>query len=643
MEWNYIIHYEVAAMLITVIVALHFFLKKTINTRATGLFSLLIISSLIANGVHLFTIILKMYTNGMSFILDTILRQIYLVSVLAIPAIFLAYMICATSWEEPLEARELGIIFVPIVLVTGVILLNPVHGWMFYYTKDGAYHSGRGIILLYLVAVLYMVFTFAFGIRYRRKMIMIQEVTVIFYSISGLGAMLVQLFVPRMMLVQFAIAISILMMYLSLEDPQDYMDKQLGTHNHIAFMHMFQANVRREKAFHVLAIQIEGMKYINDFLGVTIGNELMKEIAEYLLEISGKQKVYHMSGAQFVIMGISPLEEWTELLEVVHERFRQPFIAGKMEIALSASMCMMTYPDTVERLEDAIDMIEYSLNKAKASGEELVVYADKEILEKGKREALLLQLIRNAIREESFDVYYQPIFSVEQQRYTTAEALVRLHTKELGFVSPEEFIPIAEKNGLVIEIDDLVFKKVCRFFTENQLQEKGIEYIHVNLSVIECMQEKLCEKLLHTMDEFGLDYHYIQFEITETAAVASKEVLKNTMEKLIKHGIEFAMDDYGTGFSNTATIINYPFSTIKLDKSMIWSAMEDEKAMIALKHMISMSKELKLHIIAEGVETLAQANHLAVLGCDYFQGYYFSRPLDQEDFLKVLSKKIKFL
>ena len=369
----------------------------------------------------------------------------------------------------------------------------------------------------------------------------------------------------------------------------------------------------------------------------------MKEIAEYLLEIAGKQKVYHMSGAQFVIMGISPLEEWTELLQVVHDRFRQPFVAGKMEIALSASMCMMTYPDTVERLEDAIDMIEYSLNKAKTSGDEIVVYADKEILEKGKREALLLQLIRTALREESFDVFYQPIFSVEQQRYTTAEALVRLHTKELGFVSPEEFIPIAEKNGLVVEIDDLVFRKVCRFYKEQKLEEKGIEYIHVNLSVIECMQEKLCEKLLRTMDEFGLDYSRIQFEITETAAVASKEVLRNTMEKLIKYGIEFAMDDYGTGFSNTATIINYPFSTIKLDKSMIWSAMEDEKAMIALKHMISMSKELKLHIIAEGVESLAQANHLAVLGCDYFQGYFFSRPLDEEDFLKVIQKKIKFL
>lgn len=643
MEWNYIIHYEVAALLILVIVALHFFLKKTIDTRATNLFSLLIIFSMIANGGHLVSLMLDAHTGSLVRGVDSICYEIYLISVLAIPALFLSYMICAIRWEEQFVNKEWGMVLLPMLLVIGVILTNPFHKLLFFYEESGVRRDGRGILFLYAAAAFYMLHILFFGIRNYQRMTKIQKLTVIFYSVSGMAAMLAQLLEPRIMLVQFAIAISILLMYLSLEDPQDYIDKQLGTHNHIAFMHMFQSNVRRGKPFHVLAVQIEGMKYINDFLGVTIGNELMEEMAEYLLAIAGKQKVYHMSGAQFVIMGISPLEEWTKLLEIIHERFRQPFQAGNMEITMGASMCMMTYPDTVERLEDAIDMIEYSLNKAKTSADELVVYADKEILEKGKREALLLQLIRNALREEAFDVFYQPIYSVEKKRYTTAEALVRLNTKELGYVSPEEFIPIAEKNGLVVDIDNLVFRKVCRFFKENRLEEKGIEYVHVNLSVVECMQENLCEKLLHTMDEFELDYHSIQFEITETAAVASKEVLWNTMEKLIHHGIEFAMDDYGTGFSNTATIINYPFSTIKLDKSMIWSAMEDEKAMIALKHMISMSKELKLHIIAEGVETLAQANHLAVLGCDYFQGYYFSRPLDEEDFLKEISKKRKHL
>lgn len=640
MQMNYIIHYEVAALVITITIAFHFFLKKTINTRMTQIFSVLIICSLIANVFNLITMVTISNPNSVPRALDMLLNQIYLISFNAIPAIYLAYIVCATRKEEQLSKRELAYIGVPISFVVIMVLLAPFNGWIFYYSSEGVYHQGKGMVLLYLSAFFYMMCALSVSTYNWKKLIVGQRFTVYLYTLTSFVAIYVQFAVPGLMIIQFFISVAILLLYLSLENPQDYMDKQLGTHNHIAFMQVFQSNVRRGKPFHVLAIQIEGMKYINDVLGVSIGNGLMREIAEYLLQISDKQTVYHMSGAQFVIMGTTPIAEWEKLLELVHERFRQPFMAGNMEISLSAPMCMMTYPDTVERLEDAIDMIEYSLNKAKASGDEIVIYADKEILEKGKREALLLQLIRMAVREELFEVYYQPIFSVEQHCFTTAEALVRLHTEELGFISPEEFIPIAEKNGLILDIDELVFRKVCHFYKQQNLEEKGIEHIHVNLSVVECMQEKLCERLLQTMDTYDLEYRHIQFEITETAAVASKDVLRNTMEKLINVGIEFAMDDYGTGFSNTATIINYPFSAIKLDKSMVWSAMEDEKAMIALKHMISMSKDLKLHIIAEGVETLAQANHLAVLGCDYFQGYYFSRPIDEEDFLKILKKKI---
>lgn len=640
MEMNYIIHYEIAALIILITVALHFFFKKTINTQLTQFFSLMIIVSFIANSFDLITMVTISNPNMIPVSLDMMLNQIYLISFNIIPVVYFSYILCATKQREQLTLGEKVMIFVPIVLVVIIILLTPFTEWIIYYSPEGVYQHGKGMILLYVSAFYYMVSALGISIKNRRTMTISQKITVYFYTLASIIAIAIQLAVPNLMIIQFVISISILLIYLSLENPEDYMDKQLGTHNNIAFMQVFQNNVRRGRVFHVLAVQVEGLKYINDVLGVSIGNGLMKEIAEYLLSISGKKKVYHMSGAQFVIMGTTPREEWDELLERVHERFRQPFNAGTMEISLSAPMCMMTYPDTVERLEDAIDMIEYSLNKAKASGNEIVIYASKEILEKGKREALLLQLIRNAVRDESFEVYYQPIYSVEERKYTTAEALVRLHTEELGFVSPEEFIPIAEKNGLILDIGELVFRKVCRFFKENKLEEKGMEYVHVNLSVVECMQERLCERLLRILDEYKLDSHYVHFEITETAAVASKDVLRNNMEKLISKGIEFALDDYGTGFSNTATIINYPFSLIKLDKSMIWSAMDDEKAMIALKHMIMMSKELKLKIVAEGVETLAQANHLAVLGCDYFQGYYFSRPIDEEDFLKIIDKKV---
>jgi EAL domain-containing protein (putative c-di-GMP-specific phosphodiesterase class I) len=138
------------------------------------------------------------------------------------------------------------------------------------------------------------------------------------------------------------------------------------------------------------------------------------------------------------------------------------------------------------------------------------------------------------------------------------------------------------------------------------------------------------------MDEYELPYSTVSLEITETAAVISGDLLWHNMQKLEEKGIHFAMDDYGTGYSNTASIIKYPFHTIKLDKSMLWSAMDNDKAMCALKHTSAMIKDMKMELLAEGVETLEQAELLEGMGCDLFQGYYYSKPLCEKDFLEKI-------
>ena len=150
------------------------------------------------------------------------------------------------------------------------------------------------------------------------------------------------------------------------------------------------------------------------------------------------------------------------------------------------------------------------------------------------------------------------------------------------------------------------------------------------------MQQKLHEKIENIMDKYQLDSSKISLEITETAAVTSREILINNMNQLIDRGFKFSMDDYGTGFSNTSTLIAYPFDEIKIDKSIVWSAMEDEKAMIAFKHSVAMIKDLDFKIVAEGVETKEQAKMLGDLGCDYFQGYYYSKPVSEDDFMSLI-------
>ncbi len=167
---------------------------------------------------------------------------------------------------------------------------------------------------------------------------------------------------------------------------------------------------------------------------------------------------------------------------------------------------------------------------------------------------------------------------------------------------------------------------------------RGIEYVDVNLSVVQCMQSTLYMQLLDIMKRFELPYHCISLEITETAAVLSQETLIENMDKLREYGINFSLDDYGTGFANTAAVVKYPFHAVKLDKSMVWSAMEDAKALSALKYSIAMLKEMGMELIAEGVEELEQAQLLEEMGCDFFQGYYYSKPVCGAEFLEKLAQ-----
>lgn len=190
---------------------------------------------------------------------------------------------------------------------------------------------------------------------------------------------------------------------------------------------------------------------------------------------------------------------------------------------------------------------------------------------------------------------------------------------------------------MIMQIGNYVFDSVCKFTTENKLWEYGIEYIEVNLSPVECMQVNLHERILAVMSEYGLDRRYINLEITETAAVGSNELINANMDALILAGLSFSLDDYGTGFSNTTKLIELPFKIIKLDKSILWLAMKDQQAMSVLRHTVSMLTELYREIVVEGVETKEQVVILSELGCNYLQGFYFSKPIPGGEFLQYLN------
>ena len=631
----YTTQFDISALMITLVILFYFIYKNTIKSQQNTLFLWLIICALVSNISDLISIYSISNPGRFPRWFEYLINEFYLVSFCGTAVVYLAYIICLTS-SKTLSLFDKIRIYLPYAVLFISIYSTGQTGFIFYFDKEGRYCHGKGFILMYICAFYYMISALVYSIAGLKKIGKAKFNTIIFFTNAILLSIAMQMFFKGLLISQFMTSVSVLILYLSLENPENYMDRILHIYNNKAFIEVFKVYTRKRKKFVLLGIEIGGIKYINENLGVLEGNRVMRETASFFKSVAGRKNVFHLSGSQFLIMSNDQNMDWNNVVDRISDRFSDAFECSGMEISLDVNMCLFSYPQVVSNLEDAIDLLEYSLKYAKETGGSGIVYGDKELLAKGKRETQIVYMLGKAIKEDGFCVHYQPIYSVEKGRYTTAEALVRFKESDIGFVSPEEFIPIAEKNGMIVRIGEIVFEKVCKFYKENHLEEKGIENIHFNLSVVECMQQKLHEKIENIMDKYQLDSSKISLEITETAAVTSREILINNMNQLIDRGFKFSMDDYGTGFSNTSTLIAYPFDEIKIDKSIVWSAMEDEKAMIAFKHSVAMIKDLDFKIVAEGVETKEQAKMLGDLGCDYFQGYYYSKPVSEDDFMSLI-------
>lgn len=639
---NYILHYDVAALLITLIIILQYYSNRRINLGVRRLFVYMLVLATVSDALDLITIYTIEHPQCLPLAIHYPLNMLYLLSFNSIPMLYFLYVweVTKTSakWEKWEYVAGLG----PYVLDAVLILTTVFTHGVIYFDDDLVYRHGPLMLVLYIGAFYYMISVLVRTIRYRDRLTRSQEFVAAFYTVGTIVGIAMQMLASGLLIVQFAMALALLLMYMSLENPEDFTDTHIGAFNRLAFTETLSSYLRMEKDFEVMGIQIGGVGYLRSVIGMTNINGLMRLIAGFLESISGRnRKIFYLEQNRFMILAEGRDVPWEMFREVLKRRFQRPFTFEGMDFSLDLALTLLPNKEHqgIIEAEDIIRMLECSLEEAEESGTELAVISGGQLLEKGRREGEIVHILREAVRNQRFEVYYQPIYSVQKKRYCSAEALIRLRDERMGYISPEEFVPLAERHGLIIEMGIFVFREVCRFITQNRLWEHGIEYIDVNLSVVQCMQENLHEQLLAIMDEYHLPYHCINLEITETAAVLSTESLHNNMTRLMEKGVNFSLDDYGTGFSNTASIIKYPFHTIKLDKSMLWSSTESEKAMWALEYMIAMVKSMHMELVCEGVETQAQAEMLERMGCDYFQGYYFSKPVNAAAFLDLLLKK----
>jgi EAL domain-containing protein (putative c-di-GMP-specific phosphodiesterase class I) len=263
---------------------------------------------------------------------------------------------------------------------------------------------------------------------------------------------------------------------------------------------------------------------------------------------------------------------------------------------------------------------------------------DDQIIEDMERRAQIEHALVAAIESHHFEVHYQPIFDAHSKKFHSMEALARLQVPGYGYVSPEEFILVAEQNGTILKVGLLVLEEVCRFINEYDLREKGIRFIEVNLSVVQCMQERLYEELTGVLKKYKIAPDMINLEITESVEAYSEERLVRNMARLSLTDITFSLDDYGSGYSNINYLVDLPFSLVKIDKYIVWAAMKKVSSRRVLENTIAMFKDINLKVVTEGIENPDMMNMVIDMGADYLQGYYFSKPVTKEKLVECLEE-----
>ncbi len=437
-------------------------------------------------------------------------------------------------------------------------------------------------------------------------------------------------------------------------------DPLTGMPNRAAFMeHLAEAIERAgaaDRRILVLLINLDNFKSINDALGHEMGDSLIISVGKRMVDYLGnKGYVTHLGADSFSVI-VEPVyteqdheitvedlldeKDARALAGELFELLSRPFIIDAREIFISASVGIGLYPDVAENHTDLLRKVDTALHHAKDMGKANFQFYSSELHSNVRRRLEIETGLRRALEEDQFTVFYQAKVDLDRRVVTGAEALLRWTSPELGFVSPEEFIPIAEATGLVVPIGNWVLRNACMEAMRWEAHSDGPVQVGVNLSAMQFLQGDLIAEVKDSLKASGLPAKRLDLELTESMLVENPERTIETLLQLKDLGISISMDDFGTGYSSLSYLTKFPLDTLKVDRAFVMNLPDDSDAVAIASAIVSMAQQLHLHIVAEGIETDDQVGFLHQLGCHVGQGYLFSKPIPGEDFRAFLQQGV---
>lgn len=389
----------------------------------------------------------------------------------------------------------------------------------------------------------------------------------------------------------------------------------------------------------VIFLDLDSFKSINDTLGHTIGDELIREIARQLTEIvRAHDTVSRFGGDEFLIMlqNLSRQSDITRVADAMMALFDKPFLLKGQEIFITASAGIAVYPADGEDTETLVKNADIAMYSAKDMGKNGYLFCSEDMKEDVQYKAALTNFLYRALERNELCVYYQPQIGLQDNRIMGAEALLRWLHPTLGMISPGAFIPLAEKTGLINSIGEWALKETCERM--QQWQEKGLPRVRVavNISVNQLRNPLFVEQLRAILSQYAVDPQYLELEVTESVAIADPSYIVPVLNSLKQLGVQISIDDFGTQYSSLSRLKQLPVDRIKIDMQFVQGIDKNEKDKAISKIIINLAKSLGMRVVAEGVETREQLDFLSQRMCDEVQGHYFYKPMPAAEFEQTL-------
>ena len=635
--------YDYCAFILLVITAVYYLrstVRGTYRARVMALIGLCTVAAAVCDATRVrFASI-----EGISDLRFINVNFAYLLFLSFIPPLFLVYVLATTDmWHKITRIWIRAILCaIPEAVYVPVLIINFFRPIAFEVSHEagkdliyhGGYYLGHFVFIIYIAIIVYFIKKNVWPIDQKRYYVLLIPTSMV------TAGMIISWVIPRHHIVCFLITVCILTLILINKRVEDSIDPATGMHTYKVFAEDMTTNFKTGKQMEIILLNIVNFKYAMRMVGYDAMLKMMSPVSAEILRIMKKYHAqfmcYYNGDGKFAIeLSRKHFPFAHEIADEIGRTIRENIRMEISDFELEINTCLVVCPDDISDV-NSLFMLISDLDRTEVRGN-VVSASTITSTDDFKLKKEMSAIIERALTNHYFSVFYQPIYDTATGKFLSAEALLRLRDPKYGYISPETFIPIAEKNGAIHSIGSFVLEEVVKFIASPDFAELGVEYIEINLSAMQCLRSDLAEEIISLCHKYKVEASRINLEITETASAYSQSKLYGNISTLSEHGFTFSLDDFGTGYSNLMRIASLPLDIVKLDRAFV--LMEEGGGHHAIiKNLIGMLKDMKKTVVVEGIESEEMLESFTKMGVDEVQGFYFSRPLTKQAYIRFVKE-----